>query len=79
MDINSVPNRASDAGPDSSTEVLGWRECLDAAADAIRDAGRVYRDDINAERGLRIEQINEAIQYLQRALVQLPNQVIHIG
>ena len=67
MDINSVPNRASDAGPESSTEELTWRDYLDCAEDNIRDAKRRYRDDPVEEKRLRTFSIDAAIEELQAA------------
>lgn len=67
MDINRVPNRASDAGPESSTEMT-WRDMLDCAEDAIRDTKRVYRDDPIEEKRLRMARIEAAIEELYSAL-----------
>jgi hypothetical protein len=80
MDINSVPEPTWKAGPESSTnEKRGWREALEDAEDQIRDAKRMYRDNVHTERMLRIQCIDEAIQLLQEAKVRLPNQVVHVG
>lgn len=70
--MESIPNRASDTGPDSIESEHDWYELLLLAEDEIRYAQRQRRDDLAVERKLRQSSIQEAIQHLQSALEKLP-------
>ncbi len=72
MDINSTPNRASDAGPEAR-DTQEWRDLLDMAADSIKDAKRMNCDRLEVEYRGRAADIRYAIESLQMALAALPN------
>lgn len=63
MSAVAMPGRASDAGPEESTP-LDTQDLLFEAGDCIRTANRLDR------RSRRMEEIEAAIDYLQRALVR---------
>jgi hypothetical protein len=64
----NLPNRASDAGPDLLPVPNSWRDLCDFAQDDIRYAERYNRDDLAAEKKLRIEHLEAAIEKLQLAV-----------
>lgn len=64
---NTIPNRASDAGPDP-LPLPGWRDLCEFAREEIRDAERYDRDDLMAEQKLRIAHLDHAIYQLQLAV-----------
>jgi hypothetical protein len=72
-----IPSRASDAGPLSQPEPEpDWRDHLEAAKDAINDAGRLYRDDFELRDKLRREALETALENITDALRKLPATVV---
>lgn len=69
MATETIPNRASDAGPDMRYEPPAtWRDRVDWAEDATMNVKRYANDDLRVERLTRISLIEEAIDQLQRAI-----------
>lgn len=63
-----LPSRASDAGPLSQPEPpMSWDDHAIAAEDELRDARRLYRDDLALQRKLRAECLGRAQTELDAA------------
>jgi len=68
--MQSLPLRASDAGPESQDPGYDWRDYLDFAGDEKTYASRamtVPGDTPAARNAARIRRIDAAIEHLQRA------------
>lgn len=74
MDFNSVPNRASDAGPEPGPET--WKTEVAAAAEEISFAIHYENLDPNRELRQRRLAISDAIDHLRAALDMLPKAVL---
>ncbi len=67
MDITSIPNRSSDAGPEHQiTGRASYLYLLDDAEDFVKSA-RVFCDSLAEERLRRFNAIDSAIAILQAA------------
>lgn len=71
--METIPNRTNDAGPDRAESPATWRDHLADARETVADAIRLYRDDSQVERKLRMEAIEGAIESLRLAKKALPN------
>jgi hypothetical protein len=65
QNVNSIPGRASDAGPDTNTTMAINRQSLysllvDEALEEVRGLDRCYLDDRKVEQQHRIEAITRA-------------------
>ena len=68
MAPESLPDRASDSGPDAAAEeARDWRDWLDEARENIHMAYRGFDDDPLKECALRLHWIDEALEDLQEA------------
>jgi len=70
--MTPLPNRASDAGDVSTPEEpMTWDELAYTAEDYLRDARRMYRDDIAQQRRMRIEHLERAAHLIRQAIAAL--------
>lgn len=76
MDFNSVPNRASDAGPDRGDQPSTWQAEVHSAMDELIFA-RDFSDQDHSYREPRFRRqaISDAIDHLRHALELLPKAV----
>jgi hypothetical protein len=73
--MQTLPNRATDAGPENVQEPApDWVDYLYFAADEITDCRRLNHDNLQQELTLRQEAIGRAIEHLQAARAALPRQ-----
>jgi hypothetical protein len=75
--MESMPDRVSNSGPDSSDSEMDWRDHLSEAEAEARYASRIDRDNSSVEYKLRKAAIEEAIAHLQNAIEKLPGEVHH--
>lgn len=68
----TIPDRTSNAGPDTPEPPKDWRDHLEDAQDAIRAAKRFYRDDIESERDARRRALQDVIDAVNEAIEVLP-------
>ena len=66
--MESLPNRASDAGPDAVEVIDSWRDLCDLARDDVRSASDYCHDDLDVERNYAIRDLETAIGKLQMAI-----------
>ena len=70
MPNETLPNRASDAGPESKDPGYDWRDYLDSAGEQIRNASRAEAREANTSKSRnreRIARIEAAIEDLGKA------------
>lgn len=70
--METIPDRVSNGGPDSSDSAMDWRDHMADAEFEIHRASRIYDFDLRLEYRRRKEALEEAIAQLQNAVDKLP-------
>lgn len=68
--MESLPNRASDAGPDNKEQPESFTNCLEWASDCIDGARKRYGNPLFNRRSV-VSQLDAAQQWLDRARKEL--------
>ena len=71
--MESIPNRASNAGPDVADRPNDWRDEIDCAIEQAHDASRYCTQYLAYEYQFRRLMLLDAIEHLQEAIKLLPN------
>lgn len=75
--MEQLPNRASDAGPEQGPPPT-WSDLSDYAIDWIRDAQGAFDDNPTRERRKRIAALLQAKEYVQNALLAIASTVFDL-